>query len=372
MIVWATSGAAVLVLLPMLVGGFVDYLGFSGTDLALLAAADMLGAAFGTLIISPKVDKINIKKTATISIIIMVVGNLLSIGITGVWILFIIRIFCGLGQGISMGAACAVMSHTEKPDRAIALFVVAALLFGAVGLYVLPYILSSGGLDYLYICLAIVATASLVCIFWLPKHALAVVSAEDTSNDSSDMIKPVMKWMAVLGVLAYFMAQGSVWAYIERMGVEANISMSDIGLALGICSIFGAAGGLTAAVLDIRFGRFAPLTVAAIISVVGLMILLTDFNLLTYTIAASMFNYGWNYTYPYQLTAIRSVDPTARLVSIAVAMQTFGLAIGPVIAGMLISEGDYEIAKWMGIIFIICALLMLAPTSRYADRRLQD
>lgn len=373
MIVWATSGATVLVLLPMLVGGFVDYLKFSGTALAYLAAADMLGAAVGTLIISPKVDTINIKKIALIAIFIMIAGNLASIGISSFILLFVVRIFCGLGQGISMGAACAIMSHTNKPDRAIALFVVGALLFGAVGIYIIPSILNDSGINGLYISLSVIAASSLICVKWLPEKAL--LQPEDTvvgsiqNNEKQQVVHSnFYKWLPVIGVLFYFIAQGAIWAYIERMGDAVGFSAQDIGTSLGICSIFGALGGGLSAFLDIRFGRFKPLTVAAVISISGLMILLTEFNIIYYGIAASMFNFGWNYTYPYQLTAIKCVDPTARLVSVAVAMQTFGLAIGPVLAGLLIVDNNYDIAKWLAIVLIALALILLTPSSRFGDK----
>lgn len=373
MIAWAMSGAAVLVLLPMLVGGFADHLKFSGKLLAYLAAADMIGAAIGTLIISPKVDTLNIKKMAAVAILIMVVGNLASIGVSTFMMLFIIRMFCGLGQGISMGAACSIMSHTNKADRTIALMVVGALLFGAAGIYIIPSILDHSGIDGLYISLAIIAFISLICVKWLPEKALVQIDNSATElNTNSEKQQPThsnfYKWLPVVGVLFYFIAQGAIWAYIERMGAAVGFSAQDIGVALGICSIFGALGGGLAAFLDIRFGRFKPLTIAAIISISGLVILLTEFNLFYYGIAAAMFNFGWNYTYPYQLTAIRSIDPTARLVSVAVAMQTFGLAIGPVLAGLLIVDNNYDLAKWLAIFLISSALILLTPSSRFGDK----
>lgn len=367
---WAVSGATVLVLLPIIVGAMADNLSISAKQLGFLAAADMLGAALGTLIIAPKVHRVNWRIVAVVSILIMVIGNMLSTVFEAFFALLLIRLFTGTGQGVAMGTGCAAMAHTRDPDKLIAIYIVIALLFGAAGLYILPFILDGGNLNAVFISLAIIAALSLICVFWIPVNAHGGQSIHESNavGCQGDTVRPMFKGLAVLAVLIYFMAQGTIWAYVERMGVAAAISLQDIGAALGVCSLFGAAGGATAIMLGSHYGRLLPLLISAVLSIIGLSILLGDFQFMAYTLAVSLFNFGWNFTYPYQLAAIGFVDSSARLVALSVAMQTLGLAVGPAFVGFFISNNDYAIANWLSGAWILISTLLILPVVFVGDR----
>ena len=87
-----------------------------------------------------------------------------------------------------------------------------------------------------------------------------------------------------------------------------------------------------------------------------------------FVVAVCLFVYGWNVAHPYLLAAMASFAPSSRVVVFAVAMQTTGLAVGPWLAAILVSEDGYAYICWCGIgLFALSLCLILPPVLRQTE-----
>lgn len=113
-----------LLVLPVLVGGFVDDLGLSERDAGLLASASFLGAAVAALILAPLIGRLNLRRLATVGLLIMAVADGACIFAEGLSmeVLAALRFLSGLGSAGAYGAVMGGFAGFRQPDRAYGLF----------------------------------------------------------------------------------------------------------------------------------------------------------------------------------------------------------------------------------------------------------
>jgi predicted MFS family arabinose efflux permease len=70
---------------------------------------------------------------------------------------------------------------------------------------------------------------------------------------------------------------------------------------------------------------------------------------------------GWNLWMPYQLSAISQVDSSGRIMGVVPLAQAFGISLGPLIAGQLLSGESYIAINWMGAVFGLLSLILFIP-----------
>ncbi len=170
-----------------------------------------------------------------------------------------------------------------------------------------------------------------------------------------------MKATALLGVLAYNIAQGIAWAYLFLIGTSGGLGEQPVANALFLSQIAGVIGALTAVIVADRYGRLGPLAIGILGGAASLTPLLGSFGLATYTVSVVGFNLLWNMVLPYILAAVSSFDRRGMMTIYAIAMQMTGLGVAPAIAAfMLTEEGGYAplIMSSIGFFLVSFALIL--------------
>jgi MFS family permease len=205
----------------------------------------------------------------------------------------------------------------------------------------------------------------MLVIKFLPKSGESVAQVEaDAVN-----LTAAMKTVALFAMLAYFIAQGVVWAYLFLIGLAGGLSEQAVANGLMLSQFGGIAGALLAATLANRYGRSLPLTVGIIGGAICLYFLAGQFEFLVFAVAVGIYNFAWNMTHPFLLGAMASFDRRGRIVVYAVAMQMVGLAAGPLLAATVISEGEYININWLGAgLFLVSLALILPPVLAQAKQ----
>jgi hypothetical protein len=170
-------------------------------------------------------------------------------------------------------------------------------------------------------------------------------------------------------MLAYFTAQGVVWAYLFLIGVAGGLADQAVANGLMLSQFAGIGGALLAAVMAHRVGRTVPLTIGILGGAACLYFLVGTIGFLVFALAVCVYNFFWNMTHPFLLGAMASFDRRGRVVVYAVAMQMIGLAVGPGLAASFIGEGDYINVNWLGAgLFVLSLLLIVPPVIAQASR----
>jgi predicted MFS family arabinose efflux permease len=355
MVTFSVLAAEIFVVLPLLVGALVDLLGLTASQAGLVAGADMLGACISALGVSFIIPKGRWKLLLVCGIALLTLANAVSGLLHGFSALFCTRVVAGLGEGVLLAIANASIAGTRNPDRIFGFSLAGQVAFGTAALYVMPSLLTVYSLRGVFWGLAILTGAAIVLVTYMPNSARAndrsAVQVEQRSLSAGAII-------GLVGVFTFFVAEGAVWAYLDRIGMSNRIEASSVATALAISSIAGFLGASLASWLDIRYGRLKPLLAAALCTIVSLLILNETTTYVVFAAMASLFNFAWNASVPYQFGALAEVDSSRRTVALGSAVVFAGLTVGPVFASRLISDSNFHSVNWMGMTFCIVSLLL--------------
>lgn len=353
----AVIGPEVFIVQPGFVQGMVEYLGFSEKAAGDISSAEMWGIALTTVVMTFFSHRFNWRHVFIVSLLIMVMGNIASLFaqtplLFGIW-----RFVVGLGAGGLISLSFTVVGLTSKADRNFGYLIMWVLIYGAIVLLAMPTAYKLVGMNGVIIFLALFPATGLFFVRFLPQSGEEHIQVE---KDAVDL--PVrLKYLALLAMFCYFLAQGVVWAYLFLIGLSGGGTEQEVANGLTASQFFGVAGAFTAAMLGSKLGRLGPLSVGIIGTFVPLFFLFGAMGALVYGIAVCLYNYFWNISHPFLLAAMASFDRSGRLVVYAVAAQMLGLANGPWIAARVISNDDYSNVNWLGVILFVFSLIFIIP-----------
>ncbi|MEE2784577.1 MAG: MFS transporter [Pseudomonadota bacterium] len=350
-------GPEVFIVQPGFVQGLVEYLGFDDQGAGYTASAEMFGLAATTILMTFTAHRLNWQRVVFWSILIMFAANALCAFTTDLNTFVVLRFIAGIGAGSLVSLSFAAVGLTKNPDRNFGFYIMWVLIYGAAVLLAMPAAYEIAGMQGVLIFFALFPLVAIPFIHNLP---LTGESAAQVEVDAVNL-SPPFKLMALLAMLAYFMAQGAVWAYLFLIGTSGGLSDQAVANGLTMSQFSGIAGALLAALVAKKYGRSIPLAIGIIGGAACLYFLVGEMAFLIYALAVTIYNFLWNLTHPYLMAAMASFDRRGRVVVYAVAMQMVGLAIGPGLAATVISDNDYTNVNWLGAVLFITSFLLILP-----------
>ncbi len=366
-ILMGVVGPEVFIVQPGFVQGLVEYVGFDEQGAGYTASAEMFGIAATTIIMTLMAHRVNWRVVFALSLMVMAFANVACTLIDSLETFVVLRFVAGLGAGGVISLSFAAIGLTRNPDRNFGYLIMWVLTYGAIGLLLMPTAYHLTGMDGVLWFFALFPLFCLAFVRHLPASGEATVQMEE---DAVNL--PIrLKGFALFAMLAYFLAQGVVWAYLFLIGLAGGLAEQQVANGLTISQFAGIAGALLAAVMSNRFGRSIPLTLGILSGALCLYFLVGSLNFLVFSTAVGVYNFAWNLTHPFLLAAMASFDRRGRVVVYAVAMQMLGLAFGPGLAALVISEGYYVNVNRLGAGLFVLSLMLILPPVMAQARKLQ-
>jgi len=360
-------GPEVFIVQPGFVQGLVEHMGFDDQGAGYAASAEMFGIAATTILLTFIAHRVNWRVVIAASALVMTLANALCTVTEDLNVFVLLRVLAGLGAGGLVSLSFAAIGLTDRPERNFGFLIMWVLVYGAIALVLMPGTYAFAGMDGVLWFFALFPLAALPVLRSFPATGENVVQVEKDAVN----LPPQLKGFALLAMLAYFIAQGVVWAYLFLIGVAGGLSEQLVANGLMISQFAGIAGALLAALLGNRYGRSLPLTLGILGGALCLYFLVGRFEFLVFAVAVTVYNFAWNMTHPFLLAAMASFDRRGRVVIYAVAMQMIGLAVGPSLAASVISEGDYVNVNWFGAGLFVLSLVLILPPVRAQAKSLR-
>ena len=362
------SSTLVLVSMPVFVGAMASTFGWGEREVGWLASADMTGSALASLCTIPLIGRMRWRTAGALAVAVMVAGNVLSTFATTFPALLGARALAGAGAGIMLSITYVGLCRSENPDRYFGLYVFIQLGLQVLALSGFPPLLQAYGLNAIFLLLAGVAAALIVLVplfpRTLPPNIAAGAADAEPSPTASRARLSFGAMVALFAQALYFLAPGATWAYLERIGQTFSLSLSQIGLALGASTFAGIAGALLVVLLGARAPRVASMLIGTILSIASVSLLMEGSGLAQFFIAAALFNFAWNATFPYQMGVLASLDRTGAVAILSLLTQLGGLAGGPLLASMLHPERGYGTILWACIGCYVVSLGLFRASAR--------
>ena len=141
------------------------------------------------------------------------------------------------------------------------------LTIGAAGLYLLPGLIPGYGLAAPFLTVTVLALLVLPLVNSFPAQGRVAGAAPDKIS------KLFLGLTGLLGIFIYYGGQAAVWAYFERMGMDAGIAPDTVGRILSASLVLGILGAALATWLGDRRGRRLPVVASMVCSATGISFL---------------------------------------------------------------------------------------------------
>ncbi|MGY8795968.1 MAG: hypothetical protein ACKVJN_12760, partial [Woeseiales bacterium] len=299
----------------------------------------------------------------TYATVVFIGANWISTGIDGYWLMFIARLFVGLASGALLAIGLACQSDSKNADRIFGYWVAVQMTVSAVGYLLLPSIRTQWGLDGFLFALIILGATSFFSILYMPRNGLNRSVAADGPRSSI-----VLGGFALVGALLFFMAQGGLWAFLERLGLAANLTVTQIGFALAISSYCGIVGGLAKNWLTDFMGTTAPFICVVIGEIIMLYLFANDPGNILYAVAVCMLQFFWAMGMATLLGGFNLIDKSGGLVLLLMSVAKVGYSLGPALMGWLIDGDDYSRVLLSSGALVIVGMLTAVVLIKTIDR----
>lgn len=344
--------------MPLTAGALVEHLGFTAGQAGQIAALEIAGGALASICSMFWIGRVNWRLAAITAVIAVIVGNLLSLTQTEFAALATLRFLTGfLGMGTAFAVVIAVIRGTTDTDRNFAFTVAAGVVFGVIGLLLLPYAIESFGYKGLLAPLAALGALLLLPMKWIPERASIDLSADQANGGGS--ILPASIGLLVL--LIWSTGLGAIWTFAQLIGQAGGLTDIQAGQALALSTGLAVSGALVAAALGDKYGRVLPVTIALIMQALMAMKLTGQMSWIVFAMSAAVFQIFWNLTGPYLMGTVVISDTGGKLSMLIPAAQTGGFFVGPAIAGSLMSGDSLLPANYIGAVCCVIALVVFLP-----------
>jgi predicted MFS family arabinose efflux permease len=364
----ATAGLFYVNIMPALVNGLIDGLGFSNQDAGFVGSANVYGAALGALAAVFIVKKIPWKAVSVLLLIGLIVVDFFSMTITTPVALLVTRFFHGAIGGLLVGIGFAVISRTTEAERTFGYLLTIQFGLGGVGLIYLPPLVPELGTWVLFLSLI---TFSVVTLLMLPFMADYPIP-EPLQDDSSKVKANVNVKMLIMALVATFLFQAAnmgIYAYMIGMGKHFGLEMAFISSTLGVAAWIAIAGSVLVILLSTRYGRVIPVLLATAFTVVGIWILHYSAQPSIYWISNVVVGITWAFVISYLLGMCSEFDETGQMAALGGFASKMGLASGPLVGALLLSEDNYGVIINIAIIGLIGSMAIVIAPAVNLDRR---
>lgn len=336
-----------------MVSGIIDEFGFTEKQAGYVAAVEMAGVAIASGSGIFWVRRLNWMTIAVLSTLVLICANAVSMGISDYWPMMATRFHAGLASGALLAIGMACQSDSKNADRIFGYWVACQMTVSSVGYLLLPGIRAHFGIDGFFLALIIVASTAFLSALFMPSRGLNRTSPADKRKTTL-----FTNSTALFGALLFFMAQGGLWAFLERLGLASHLTTTEIGFALAISSYFGIAGGLAKNWLVDKAGLLSPFGFVVVGELFMLFLFATDPGKVAFVIAVGLLQFCWAMGMASFLAVLNVIDKSGGLVLLLMSIAKIGYSLGPAMMGWLIVGEDYTFVILASGMLIVVGILI--------------
>ena len=362
----ASAGLFYVNIMPTIVSGLIEALGFTNQQAGNVASANMYGAAVGALFFVFLIKRLNRQLAATLFLSGLIAIDLISMKLTDPTTLLVVRFIHGFIGGMLVGTGFSLIARTHQPDRTFGVLLFVQFGFGGLGIMFIPAMVPEYGTQILFYSLVAFSAATFVMLPFLPAYAIEQKETKATESSANG----IQKLPVILTLATIFLFQGAnmgLFAFIIGLGEYYKLEMGFISTTLGIASWLGLAGAGLVIIIGSRFGYLKSLLAGIAFTTIAVWALLYSNIPWIWTVSNCLIGITWGFTISYLLGLASRFDTTGQMAAMGGFASKMGLASGPVITAMLLGEDNYEL-----IIMVATAVMVITALTVWMPSRLQD
>ena len=143
----ATAGLFYVNIMPAIVDGLKEGLGFTDRQAGFVASANVYGAALGALLIVLLVKRLSWRPTSYLLLAALVLMDLVSLFVSSPELMIAVRFVHGCIGGALVGVGFSVIARTLHPDRTFGVLLFVQFGLGGLGNLSIPRLVPVFGTD---------------------------------------------------------------------------------------------------------------------------------------------------------------------------------------------------------------------------------
>ena len=367
----ATAGLFYVNIMPALVDGLIEGLGFSNREAGLVGSANVYGAAVGAFTAVFVIKHINWRIAAVVLLAGLIAIDFTSTFLKSAPILIGTRFVHGCVGGLLVGIGFGVMSRTTEVDRTFGYLLTIQFGLGGLGLIFLPPLVPEYGTKALFFSLIAFSVVTLLMLPFLdnypPREKKPAVQGKAAN------IKLI--GLALIATFLFQAANMGVYAFAIGIGKHALLEPNFVNSSLGIAAWFAIAGSVLVIVLSTRYGRLWPVGIAIVLTAFSIWLLhFSDvkpggWETSVFWWANVAWGVGWAFIISYLLGMCSEFDTTGQMAALGGFASKMGLASGPAVAALVVGESNYDLLLNLSVVALALCLFAMALPARSLDRR---
>jgi len=362
----ASAGLFYVNIMPAIVSGLIEALGFTNQQAGNVASANMYGAAAGALFIVFLIKRINWRIASTIFLSTLIVIDLLSIKLSDPTTLLFVRFLHGFVGGMLVGTGFSLIARTLQPDRTFGVLLFVQFGFGGLGIMFIPGLVPEYGTQVLFYSLVAFSVATFLMMPFLPDYAVPP-EKEQQKQTAGNGIQKLPLILTLATIFLFQAANMGLFAFIIGLGEYYKLEIGFISTTLGIANWLGLAGAGLVIAIGSRFGYLKSVLAGIIFTALAMWLLLYSNVPWIWIVSNCMIGITWGFTIAYLLGLASRFDVTGQMAAMGGFASKMGLASGPVVTAMLLGEDNYEL-----IIMVAAAVMAITVLTVWMPSRLQD
>ena len=359
----ATAGLFYVNLGGAFLSAFVDGLGVERDVAGFIVSANKYGAAFGALIATFIVKKVQWRKVIRILFIALIAFDVISTQFTNPQTLIILRFIHGTIGGLSVGLGLSIIARTYNPDKIFGMLLVVQYSFGSLGIWIVPRLVDVFGYGAAFGTLITFTLMTLLILPFVPD----VDSPVETNKSSTSFFKIPITMMLFFVLSALFLFQAAnmgVADYAFELGKDIGLTNNEISNILTLANIISISGGILVYIIGTRFGRTIPLLLGMSVASLFTYLLHYSDNISIYFIANTFTGIAWAFTIPYLLGLCATFDLHGQMAALAGFVSKMGLASGPLVGSLFIMSNGFGYIINLATIALLAALILSVYVSK--------
>jgi predicted MFS family arabinose efflux permease len=357
---------------PQILFGAAAQYSLAATQAGLPALVEFLTTGLLSMALGAFLPRVSYRHLGIAGIALFVIANAICPWAPDFSTLLVLRFFSGVANAILVFAAVSlVAARSANPDQAYAFMNIAANVYGAVVLALLP-LLSPQSQGLMYV--PFVAVLSLLLaplLVFVPSDvkvarvAMEAIEGKRESTASPSRGAAVFIVLLALMVPLYFQTF-AIFAYGVEIGSRLGMSEARINTTLAVAALASNIGPFVVAAASRCFGRWPPLFVAACIVFASNYVMTHADSERLFQICTVINLAGVYFFLPLLLGWSAELSPSGRYGSIVIGMLTIMIAVVPSAAGVFIDADGLAVLRPMVAVTgtaYVCLLLLLRVVS---------
>jgi predicted MFS family arabinose efflux permease len=367
----STAGFFYINIMPTIVSGLIEALGYTNQQAGNVASANMYGAAAGALLIVFLVRKLNWQLTSTLILVGLIAIDSGSIYITEPGTMIAVRFVHGLIGGSLVGLGFSLIARTYQPDRTFGVLLVVQFGLGGLGIMFIPGLVPQFGTQVLFFSLVAFSLVTFLMLPFLPEYPIPETTQETSHEERRQTM--LLSLCLALGTIFLFQAANmGLFAFIINLGEFYLLELNFISTTLGIANWLGLVGAGLVVAIGQRWGYLRTLLAGILVTAVAIWALLYSNVPWIWIVSNCTIGITWGFTISYLLGLASRFDSAGQMAALGGFASKMGLASGPAVTAWLLGEDNYPLIIWVGAIAMLVTLLTVWNPARLQDRLVNE